>query len=261
MKVARLTNLLFALCAFTVTSNAEDIRASDGTVYKDAQITAHTSVEVTIVHQAGVAHVPLASLSVSTQERFGYDPEKAAQYAAAVKQQNEQRADANAVVAAAQSAALRRSAAAANAAAQAETDKRVQQRADDEAVLVAQAAALRQGEEANAAAQAAAQAKLNDQRNRAEAAVNQQMAALEQSAARRDWQLTFATAQTEAVAAEMRGDNHHAELIRIRARYALRLEDAYRDGNSQLAQVLREGARMALRQCEATDIVRQERER
>lgn len=198
MKVARLTNLLFALCAFTVTSNAEDIRASDGTVYKDAQITAHTSVEVTIVHQAGVAHVPLASLSVSTQERFGYDPEKAAQYAAAVKQQNEQRADANAVVAAAQSAALRRSAAAANAAAQAETDKRVQQRADDEAVLVA---------------------------------------------------------------AEMRGDNHHAELIRIRARYALRLEDAYRDGNSQLAQVLREGARMALRQCEATDIVRQERER
>lgn len=62
---------------------AEDLKTLDGTVYKNATITTVTPAYVTVMHAAGVARVMLQNLPPELQTKYGYDPEKAAKFAAA----------------------------------------------------------------------------------------------------------------------------------------------------------------------------------
>ena len=81
---AQMKRLLIALSMSVVTVYADDIRTNDGTVYKNAKITNHTPADVTIVHQSGIAHVPLSEMPAEVQSQFIYDPEKSARYRAAL---------------------------------------------------------------------------------------------------------------------------------------------------------------------------------
>ncbi len=55
----------------------------NGDTYEDVRWRQVTPTTVTIFHKTGVATIPLASLPPTLQQRFGYDPQKAAEFQAA----------------------------------------------------------------------------------------------------------------------------------------------------------------------------------
>jgi hypothetical protein len=55
----------------------------DGDTYENVKWKRVTPATVTIFHKTGVSTIPLASLPPTLQQRFGYDPQKAAEYQAA----------------------------------------------------------------------------------------------------------------------------------------------------------------------------------
>ena len=75
---------LFIACFLALVSlRAEDITLRDGTVLKNARVTEATPAFISVTHNAGVAHVMLQDLPADLQKKYGYDPAKAAEYAAA----------------------------------------------------------------------------------------------------------------------------------------------------------------------------------
>ena len=86
MKILFTIVLLIACASF-----ADDIKTTDGTVYKNATMTGHDAVGINIVYDDGVARIRFSQLSDEMQKKYGYDPAKAEeqarqeQYAAALR--------------------------------------------------------------------------------------------------------------------------------------------------------------------------------
>ena len=69
-----------------VESNAAPTSVTiDGVTYEDVRWGRLTPATVTIYHSTGIATVPLASLPPDLQQKFGYDPQKAANWQAGVQ--------------------------------------------------------------------------------------------------------------------------------------------------------------------------------
>jgi hypothetical protein len=83
---------------------AEDITTLKGETFKKATVTRVEPDGITVTHAAGVAKIPFSDLPKEWQEKYGYDPQKAAESDAAVKAA----AAAHATAAAASGEAFRR---------------------------------------------------------------------------------------------------------------------------------------------------------
>lgn len=78
MKKTRKIMLAAMLVAMLASGGiAEDLKI-DGVWYRDAKWGTPTPLEVPLFHKEGVTRFPLASLSPELQQKFGYDPAKAA---------------------------------------------------------------------------------------------------------------------------------------------------------------------------------------
>ncbi|HVM61243.1 MAG TPA: hypothetical protein VMV72_10290 [Verrucomicrobiae bacterium] len=86
MKVVRIAVLLFgsvvAASRAAETNKLPTMVTVDGIIYSNVTWRTVTPATVTIFHQTGVASIPLEKLSPELQQRFGYDPQKAAAYRA-----------------------------------------------------------------------------------------------------------------------------------------------------------------------------------
>ena len=80
------------VCALSVglapVSLAEDekipeLKTASGKTYQDVRITKVTPSEISIIHESGVARIPLKDLPEDLKTKFGYDPAKAEAHAAA----------------------------------------------------------------------------------------------------------------------------------------------------------------------------------
>jgi len=89
------------LCALSVglapVALAEDekipeIKTASGKTYQGVRITKVTPSEISIIHESGVARIPLKDLPEDLKTKFGYDPTKAEAHAAAVAQADAQNA-------------------------------------------------------------------------------------------------------------------------------------------------------------------------
>lgn len=78
----RIHLVIFGCCALA-SVRADDITLRDGTVFKSATVTSITPAYISVTHSAGVARVMLQDLPGALQKKYGYDPEKAAKFAAA----------------------------------------------------------------------------------------------------------------------------------------------------------------------------------
>lgn len=87
------------LCMLSVVlasvSRAEDgkipqIKTASGKTYQDVRITKVTPSGISIIHESGVARIPLKDLPDDLKTKFGYDPSKAEAHAAAQAQANAQ---------------------------------------------------------------------------------------------------------------------------------------------------------------------------
>jgi DNA segregation ATPase FtsK/SpoIIIE-like protein len=88
MNTFRLATALLVLAVVSFASFAEDTNTLptmitvDGIIYSNVTWHTVTPATVTIYHQVGVASIPLEKLPPELQQRFGYDPQKAATYQA-----------------------------------------------------------------------------------------------------------------------------------------------------------------------------------
>lgn len=81
-------------CVFSAESvEAEDIRTTDGLVYKNVTISRVEKDGINIVHATGAAKIPFERLPVELQRRYNFDKEAAMQYRAAVEQQRKTEED------------------------------------------------------------------------------------------------------------------------------------------------------------------------
>lgn len=84
--------ILVAACAVAFGVEIPDTLVVDGQTYKGVTYQSHDASRLRIMHETGVAALPIAGLSADLQTKLGYD-EKAAQAAeAAVAQQQQQHA-------------------------------------------------------------------------------------------------------------------------------------------------------------------------
>ena len=86
MKILRVAVLLFVSAVTASLADETNTLPStitvDGITYSNVQWRTVTPATVSIFHQTGVASIPLEKLPPELQQRFGYDPQKAADYAA-----------------------------------------------------------------------------------------------------------------------------------------------------------------------------------
>lgn len=54
----------------------QEIKTASGKTYQDVRITKVTPSEISIMHESGVARIPLKDLPDDLKAKFGYDPEK-----------------------------------------------------------------------------------------------------------------------------------------------------------------------------------------
>jgi hypothetical protein len=79
----KLAGALLLICLGVHTAFADDSNLTltvDGVSYEDVRWGNATPSAVTIFHRTGIARIPLEKLSPELQQKFGYDPEKAADY-------------------------------------------------------------------------------------------------------------------------------------------------------------------------------------
>ena len=76
----------------TVTNSAATNLTIDGVSYENIRWGRVTPSTVTIFHKTGVASIPLRSLPPDLQKKFGYDPEKAAEWTKAEAQADQRQA-------------------------------------------------------------------------------------------------------------------------------------------------------------------------
>jgi hypothetical protein len=90
--------LLAALSTFGQTNEPViDVLAAGGQFYTNAQITRVTPAYAVVSYNGGIVQLALSNLPAPYQEKYGYDPDKAARYLADKKQKlQEQRAALNA---------------------------------------------------------------------------------------------------------------------------------------------------------------------
>src|SRR4029077_20046084 len=94
-----LTLILSALAALAADTNVIQIDAlsAGGLIYTNAVITRVTPAYAVVDYQDGLVQIPLSNLPAIYQTRFGYSPEKAAQFLAAQKQRQQQQWHADAL--------------------------------------------------------------------------------------------------------------------------------------------------------------------
>jgi hypothetical protein len=100
MTIPNLRRLAFStLCIVSVglasISRAEDekipeLKTASGKTYQDVRITKVTPSEISIIHESGVARIPLKDLPDDLKTKFGYDPAKAEAHAVAKAQADAQ---------------------------------------------------------------------------------------------------------------------------------------------------------------------------
>jgi regulator of protease activity HflC (stomatin/prohibitin superfamily) len=71
--------LLLATAAFL---QAETLTTLDGITYTGVSVTKTTPAAISISHSSGIARIPLANLPSEIQKKYGYDPARAAAFAA-----------------------------------------------------------------------------------------------------------------------------------------------------------------------------------
>jgi hypothetical protein len=79
MKVSRIAILLFATVVLAAKADETNLTI-DGITYSNVVWRSATPATVSIFHKSGAASLPLEKLPKDLQERFGYDPQKAADY-------------------------------------------------------------------------------------------------------------------------------------------------------------------------------------
>jgi hypothetical protein len=83
MNVFRATLLLLVLTvAGTVAEETNTVVTVDGVTYEGVRWGTVTPTTVSILHKTGAATIPLEKLPLELQKRFGFDPQRAAQYRA-----------------------------------------------------------------------------------------------------------------------------------------------------------------------------------
>lgn len=73
------TLLLLATAAFL---QAETLATLDGKTYTGVSVTKTTPAAISISHSSGIARIPFDNLSAEIQKKYGYDPARAAAFAA-----------------------------------------------------------------------------------------------------------------------------------------------------------------------------------
>jgi hypothetical protein len=73
--------ILFALC-FVSAAFSDDFRTVNGREYKNATVSRVEPDGIVLTNNAGISKVYFTELPKEVQERFGYDPQKAADYSA-----------------------------------------------------------------------------------------------------------------------------------------------------------------------------------
>ena len=89
MKLWRPT-FAFLAALFTSLALAEDFKTVDGKEYKDATVSRVEPDAIVVTSKSGICKIYFAELPKAVQERFHYDPEKAAAALAAAVQQTEE---------------------------------------------------------------------------------------------------------------------------------------------------------------------------
>lgn len=72
---ALITSLSFSICSAAF---AEDIETSKGDLYRNVTVNTVEPDQISITHDAGVARILFTDLPVAIQQKYGYDPAKAA---------------------------------------------------------------------------------------------------------------------------------------------------------------------------------------
>lgn len=72
---------MLPLIALAGALHAEDLTTTEGRIYKGVAVTKVEPDGISIVHESGTAKVPFGKLSKELQEKHGYDPKKAAEFA------------------------------------------------------------------------------------------------------------------------------------------------------------------------------------
>jgi len=83
------STLKTAIAALALLGNAgfasDIIKTTDGTVYKDAEVTGFNAYELAISYVDGLARIPFAKLPAEIQHRYNYDPTEAAKVSAQIR--------------------------------------------------------------------------------------------------------------------------------------------------------------------------------
>jgi hypothetical protein len=74
--------LSFLILSFISVAQADDFKTVTGKEYKDATVTRVEPDGIVLTNKAGISKVYFAELPKDVQERFGYDPRRAADYSA-----------------------------------------------------------------------------------------------------------------------------------------------------------------------------------
>src|SRR5882762_2432445 len=74
--------LSFLILSFISVAQADDFKTVTGKEYKNATVTRVEPDGIVLTNKAGISKVYFAELPKDVQERFGYDPQKAADYSA-----------------------------------------------------------------------------------------------------------------------------------------------------------------------------------
>ena len=77
--------ILLVVISVCTCVRADDIRSTNGAVYKNAKIVRTEPDGLVIQHRAGVAKVPFAELSLEIQKKYHYDAQRAAAALASAK--------------------------------------------------------------------------------------------------------------------------------------------------------------------------------
>jgi hypothetical protein len=86
------TLALFLILCFGSLAFADDFKTIDGKEYKNAKVSRVEPDGIVITFSGGIVKIPFTELSPELQTKYGYDKEKAAEFAAAEAQQYQQAA-------------------------------------------------------------------------------------------------------------------------------------------------------------------------
>src|SRR5881227_3234311 len=74
--------LSFLILSFVSVAQADDFKTVTGKEYKDATVSRVEPDGIVLTNKAGISKIYFTELSKDVQQRFGYDPQRAANYSA-----------------------------------------------------------------------------------------------------------------------------------------------------------------------------------